>query len=165
MNGGFMKPAIARLLTRLYPRRWRERYGAEFEAFLQVGDGGFRALLNVLGAALGERIVPTGGNNMDRDPNSFSANMKHPSAYIPMAMSLTALALVLGSVARFGAVREPDEGAIAHIWQILMALQVPVIVFFAVKWVRRAPRQTLPILVLQAGAALVSLCTVFFLGL
>jgi len=160
-----MKPAVARLLIRLYPRRWRDRYGAEFEAFLQAGDSGFRASCNVLGSALGEHMVPTGGNNMDRDPNSFAANMKHPSAYIPMAMSLTALALVLGYVARFGVVREPDEGAIAHIWQLLMAFQVPVIVFFAVKWVRSAPRQTLPILALQAGAALASLLTVFFLGL
>jgi hypothetical protein len=35
-----MNPALARLLTRLYPRPWRERYGAEFEAFLQTGPGG-----------------------------------------------------------------------------------------------------------------------------
>ncbi len=35
-----MNPALARLLTRLYPRRWRDRYGAEFESFLQTGQGG-----------------------------------------------------------------------------------------------------------------------------
>src|SRR5436309_11782890 len=29
-----MNRVVARLLTRLYPRRWRNRYGAEFEAFL-----------------------------------------------------------------------------------------------------------------------------------
>jgi hypothetical protein len=160
-----MKLVIARLLTRLYPRRWRERYGTEFEAFLQTGRGDLRMAANVVWSALWEHIIPTGGQKMDQDQRSFRAMMKYPSAFVPMAMSLTALALVLGYVARYGAVREPDEGAIAHIWQLLMALQVPVIAFFAIKWVRRAPRQTLPVLALQAGAALVSLSAVLFLGL
>lgn len=102
---------------------------------------------------------------MDRDPSSFVANLKRPSAFIPMVMSVIALSLVLGYVARFGVVREPDEGAVAHLWQLLMAFQVPVIAFFAIKWVPKAPRQTLPVLALQAGAALASLSLVFFLGL
>ena len=35
-------------------------------------------------------------------------------------MSLAALALVLGHAAVFGIVHEADEGAAAHVWQILM---------------------------------------------
>lgn len=31
-----MKPALARALCRLYPRRWRHRYGAEFVALLEA---------------------------------------------------------------------------------------------------------------------------------
>jgi hypothetical protein len=149
----------------LYPRRWRERYGIEFEVLLQTGRGGFRGAANVIWSAFWEHLIPTGGNKMDRDPSSFVANLKRPSAFIPMVMSVIALSLVLGYVARFGAVREPDEGAVAHLWQLLMAFQVPVIAFFAIKWVPRAPRQTLPVLALQAGAALASLSLVFFLGL
>ena len=38
-----MNPRLANLLTRLYPRAWRERYGAEFEEFLQTGNRGVRA--------------------------------------------------------------------------------------------------------------------------
>jgi hypothetical protein len=102
---------------------------------------------------------------MDRDPRSFGAMLRRPSAFVPMAMSIVALSLVLGYVARYGAVRQPDEGAVAHLWQLLMAVQIPIIGFFAIKWVPKAPRQTLPVLALQAGAALASLSLVFFLGL
>ena len=58
--------------------------------------------------------------------------MKHPSAWLPIAMSFVALAMVVGCIAMFGAVREPDEGAAAHIWQLLMAMQVPVVALFVV---------------------------------
>ena len=37
-----MNPKLARLLVRLYPRAWRERYGAEFAALLETGRGGVR---------------------------------------------------------------------------------------------------------------------------
>ncbi len=33
-----------------------------------------------------------------------------------------------------GLVREPDEGTIAHLWQLLMAGQMPFLAFFAIKW-------------------------------
>jgi hypothetical protein len=102
---------------------------------------------------------------MDRHPNSFGAMVRHPSAFLPLAMSLTALALVLGHVAMFGVVHEADEGATAHLWQLLMAGQMPVLAFFAIKWLPRAPRQTLYVLALQAGAALASMTSVFFLNL
>lgn len=39
--------------------------------------------------------------------------MKQPSAWLPIAMSVAALALVLGHIAIFGAVREADEGTAA----------------------------------------------------
>ena len=91
--------------------------------------------------------------------------MKRPSAWLPLAMSFTALALVLGHVAMFGAVREADEGTAAHLWQLLMAGQVPVVAFFAMKWVPRTPRQALPILALQAIAGLAALAPVYFLNL
>ena len=166
-----MNRAVAHLLARLYPRAWRERYGAEFEALLQDGPGGLRTSANVLRSALREHIFPTQGGNMDRPPNSFGAIVRHPSAFVPMAMSLTALAMLGGAyvfglaTGQGGLVREPDEGSIAHLWQILMAGQAPILAFFAIKWLPRAPRQTLYVLALQAGAALASMAPVFFLKL
>ena len=91
--------------------------------------------------------------------------MKKTSAWLPIAMSLTALAVVLVHVARFGVVREADEGTAAHLWQFLMAAQVPVLAFFAVKWLPRSPRPALQVLALQAGAALAALAPVYWLGL
>ncbi len=78
-------------------------------------------------------------------------------------MSLAALAMVLGHAAIFGIVHEADEGAAAHIFQLLMAAQIPVVAFFAIKWLPRAPRQTLQVLALQAGAGLAAIVAVVFL--
>jgi hypothetical protein len=113
-----------------------------------------------------ELISPiTVRSNMNHYPDSFGIIVKKPSAFLPLAMSFTALVLVLGSVAKFGAVHEVDEGAIAHLWQLLMAGQLPILAFFAIKWLPRAPRQALYMLLLQAGAALASMAPVFFLNL
>jgi hypothetical protein len=166
-----MNPRFARLLVRLYPRAWRERYGEEFAALLETGSGGLQAAVNIIWSALGERIFPTVGGVMSQPTYSFGGMVKLPSAFIPMTMSLTALALLGGAYAfsvatgHGGLVREPDEGAIAHIWQLLMAGQMPVLLFFAIKWLPRAPRQALYVLGLQAGAALAAMAPVFFLNL
>ena len=90
-------------------------------------------------------------------------SLKQPSAFLPVAMSLTALALMLGHAAIFGIVHEADEGTAAHIFQLLMAVQLPIIAYFALKWLPRAPRQALQILALQAGAALAAIASVAFL--
>jgi hypothetical protein len=90
-------------------------------------------------------------------------SMKQPSAFLPLAMSLTALAVVLGHVAIYGVVHEADEGAAAHIWQLLMAGQIPIIAFFAIKWLKRAPMQSLRVLAFQAGGVMASCAAVFFL--
>ncbi len=80
-------------------------------------------------------------------------------------MSLVALALVLGHVALFGVVHEADEGTAAHLWQILMAVQVPIIAFFALKYVPQKPKQALMVLALQIVAMLTACAPVFFLKL
>jgi hypothetical protein len=91
--------------------------------------------------------------------------MKQPSAVLPIAMSVAALALVLGHVAVFGAVREADEGTPAHLWQLLMAGQVPVVAYFAMKWLQRSPGQALRVLALQVLAALAACAPVYWFNL
>ncbi len=90
---------------------------------------------------------------------------RQPSAIIPIAMSIAALGTVLYHIARFGIAPEPDEGAAAHIWQLLMAGQVPVVVFYVVKWLPRARRTALQVLAAQIGAAVAALAPVYWLGL
>lgn len=90
-------------------------------------------------------------------------SIKQPSAFLPVVMSLAALALVLGHAAIFGITHESDEGTAAHIFQLLMVAQLPIIAYFALKWLPRAPRRALQILALQAGAALAAIASVVFL--
>jgi len=89
--------------------------------------------------------------------------LKNPSAFLPLAMSFGALATVLIYVAIFGPARQADEGTAAHIWQILMAGQLPIILFFAIKWLPRTPKEALLVLVLQGSAALMALAPVYLL--
>jgi hypothetical protein len=78
-------------------------------------------------------------------------------------MSIAALLTVLYHLAMFGSARQTDEGAAAHIWQLLMAGQLPVVAFYAVKWLPRAPRTALQVLAIQLGAALTALAPVYLL--
>ena len=75
---------------------------------------------------------------------------KEPSAMIPVIMSLEALVLVAVLLGTYGLAPDRDEGAIAHLWQLLMAAQLPVIGFVAFRWVRRAPWQAGAVLIVQA---------------
>ena len=78
-------------------------------------------------------------------------------------MSLAALATVLVQIAVVGVARQADEGTAAHIWQLLIAGQMPVLLFFVIKWLPRTPRQTLCVLAVQAAAILASIVPVFLL--
>jgi hypothetical protein len=92
-------------------------------------------------------------------------SIKRPSAWIPVAMSLAALAIVIIHIVRFGTAREADEGTSAHLWQILMAGQLPIVALFAIKWLPRTPQPALVVLALQAIAALAAMTPVFYFGL
>ena len=161
-----MNRSLAHLLVCLYPRSWRERYGTEFETFLETGDGSsLGALADIVWSALYERIFPTREGDMHEPNRSLGTVMKQPSAFLPLAMSVSALAMVLGYVARYGGGPVHDEGAVGHLWQLLMALQMPIVAYFAFKWLPRAPRQAFYVLLQHAGAALTSVAAVFFFGL
>ncbi|MBV8605486.1 MAG: hypothetical protein JO224_12430 [Pelomonas sp.] len=89
---------------------------------------------------------------------------KKPAAWMPVLMSLGALAMVALQLAIYGVKPEADEGAFAHLWQLLMVAQLPVIALFAYRWLRRAPRQTLTVLAAQGLALVTAALPVFLLG-
>ena len=89
--------------------------------------------------------------------------IKETSGALPLAMSLVALGMVLGHAAAFGVVHEADQGTPAHIFQLLMVAQVPVVALFAIKWLPRAPREALRVLAMQAGAVIAAFVAVYFL--
>jgi len=92
------------------------------------------------------------------------AMWKRPSAFLPVAMSAGALATVIAYLVLHGPAPQADEGAAAHIWQLLMAAQIPFVLFFAVKWFPQSPRHAGRILVLQVAAAVAAFAPVFLLG-
>jgi len=93
------------------------------------------------------------------------STFREPSAWLPIAMSLVALAVLFGSVLIAGTAREPDEGAAAHLWQLLMVGQVPVIVWFVVRWLPKGPRQAMVVLAVQVAAMVAAAAPVALLGL
>jgi hypothetical protein len=92
------------------------------------------------------------------------ALLKRPTALIPVAMSTAALGLVMAHVVIYGTAHQADEGAAAHLWQLLMAGQLPVIAFFAIRWLQRTPGEALLVLGLQAVAMLAAATPVFVLN-
>ena len=94
----------------------------------------------------------------------LSALLKHPSAFVPMAMSTAALLTIVLHIARAGTAPQADEGAAAHVWQLLMAGQLPIVALFAIKWMPAAPKQASGVLALQVGAIVAALAPVALLG-
>ena len=100
---------------------------------------------------------------MTQPDYSFRSILRQPSAFLPLAMSIIALTLVLSQIIFVGTAPQPDEDTTAHLWQILMAGQLPILLFFAIKWLPRAPGKTLYVIGLQAVAVLAALAPVFLL--
>jgi len=95
---------------------------------------------------------------------NLRAMITRPSAFVPVAMSITAIAVVFGHIIISGAAREADEGTSAHLWQLLMAAQIPIVAFFGIRWLPQSPRSALRVLALQAVAALAALAPVYLLN-
>jgi hypothetical protein len=93
-------------------------------------------------------------------PNTI---FRDPTAWVPIAISLAALLFVLGFAATVGVAPHDDEGMPARLFQLAMAIQVVVIVVFAVRWLPRAPREAGVVLAVQLIAAAVPLIAVSLL--
>jgi hypothetical protein len=80
-------------------------------------------------------------------------------------MSLAALAIC--AVGWSGIVRDPpgDEGALAHLYQLLMVGQIPLIAAIPFTAVRRGFGQALPVFGLQAALWISALAALPILGL
>jgi hypothetical protein len=92
--------------------------------------------------------------------------LKELSAWVPVAMSVAVMAMLAGFIILSGPpAPEGDEGVAAHVFQLLMAGQIPIIAFFALKWLPKKPQQALQVLALQLAAGIVAAAPVFILHL
>jgi len=107
----------------------------------------------------------TTSQRSDPDPSAaLGALLRKPSAFVPLIMSALALGLIAGVLA--GVIRVAptgDEGMPARLFQLLLALQVPIIFGFAVEWLPRSPRSAVVVLMLQAAAAISAVGTILWL--
>ncbi len=88
---------------------------------------------------------------------------KVPSAWVPIVMSIMAVFLLLLELATHGFKPGNDEGTIAHVWQLLVFTQIPVILTFAFRWLARAPREALAVMAMQVLALASAAMPVFIL--
>ncbi len=91
------------------------------------------------------------------------ALLKRPSGFLPLVMSSAVLLAIVASI--LTGVHDSDEGTAAHLFQIFIPLQVPIIAFFGLTWMPRSRRAALEVLALQIGLALVPVAIVFLLHL
>ena len=106
--------------------------------------------------------------------NGPGSPFRATSAWIPVALAGAAIALVAGYlvtgphepniVVENGIARE-DEGTAAHLWQLLMLLQVPCVLYFAAWWLPKDPRRALAMLGIQGFAFVAAALPVVLLEL
>ena len=88
--------------------------------------------------------------------------LRHQTALLPILVSLIIIALGIREAMTVG-LHQPDEGTAAHVFQILMPLELVLITVFAFTWVPRSPRAALAVLALQVGLVVAIFAGVFFL--
>jgi hypothetical protein len=92
-----------------------------------------------------------------------SSPLRHWSGWLPIAIPVFLLVLAVRYVAINGLIRQADEGTEAHLFQLLMPMQLAVMGYFALSWLPRTPRAALAVLALQAVAAAAVLATVYWI--
>jgi hypothetical protein len=165
-----MSPRFARSLVQLYPRVWRERYGAEFEALLEVEPLRPSTLLDLAcGAGLAHFHHPSGRGveAVQPYPSSVLSLVRKPSAFFPLIMSLCGLAMVVVFLLLVVVPQTPvphDERLPARIFQLLLVGQLPFMAVFALRWFRQDVRAGATILGLQLLAIVLALMPPVLLG-
>ena len=98
---------------------------------------------------------------MQRTLPSAASPLRHWSGWIPILIPVFLLALGIRSVAINGLVSQPDEGIEAHLFQILMPVQLLAMGVFAATWLPRAPRAAFLLLAVQIVLVIALLAAVY----
>ena len=98
---------------------------------------------------------------MQRSLPSGASPLRHWTGWLPIVIPGFLIALGVRFVALHGLVSQPDEGVEAHLFQLLMPVQLVVMAIFAGTWLPRAPRAALGVLALQIVAVVALLAAVY----
>ena len=90
--------------------------------------------------------------------------LKKPSAWLPIVLSLSIIAMIAGFLFFVGASgsRAEDEGVAAHLFQLWLVLEALLIPFFALTWLPRLPKEASLILAAQIFLALAGMFPVWY---
>ena len=148
-----------RAVFRLYPRWWWRRYGAELEALVEETDRSWSTIFDLALGALDVRL-------RQRAPRERSSPLLdllgRPSAFSPVVMSLVALTAAMSHALFVGTAPQPDEGTAAHVWQLMMAGQLPFVARFAVRWLPVHGRPAAGVMAIQLCSALAAMFPVWW---
>ena len=154
-----------RRVLRWYPARWRDRYGEELTDLLEAryGDRGLPLRIKVELACAGGREW---WYHLGRDEGHGGGAMDTPLIYrisrvTPPVLSLVALAACVAASAGWVTNPPRDEGTLAHIYQLVMVAQCPVIGLFVLTALRRGLLRDLAIF----GGAQLTLLTAAIIAL
>jgi hypothetical protein len=92
---------------------------------------------------------------------NFGELIKRPSAFVPIIMSLLAMIILLFHNLMTRGERRQGEEIVSGIFEILLVWQLPVIVFFAFKWVPQSFKNGLIVLFLQIAAIAAGFCLIY----
>ena len=90
-----------------------------------------------------------------------SQRINRVTGFAPVAMSIAAYFLVLAAVATRWQVDQPDEGTAAHLFQLWVAAQVPIVLVYLASAAWKRPWAILRTLLIQAAAVGIAFSAVF----
>ena len=141
---------VLRAAFGLYPRWWWRRYGAELETLVEDSGATWPAVIDLVFGALAVRVR----QRRPAEPGKtlVPSLLFNPSGLAPVLMSLGALTAIAVHILKSGIAPQADEGTAAHLWQLLMAGQLPFMAWFMVRWLPGGGRRALAVSAIHVGA-------------
>ena len=101
---------------------------------------------------------------MNQLRNATGSPAAEPSAWIPIAISLSAATVLVVQALKYGVDGDAGPGPITHLFHLLMAVQLPFVAHFAMRWLRRGSGTALLILTAQVIAAIAAFAVLYLLS-
>lgn len=151
---------VLRAVYRLYPRWWWGRYGDELEGLVEDAGATWPTIADLTLGALVVRLRQRAP--AQPGPSTVRELFWSPGGFAPVAMSAGALTAIAGHILSSGIAPQADEGTAAHLWQLLMACQLPVVAWFALRWIPVRGRRAIAVSAIHVGAIAAALFPVWW---
>lgn len=145
-------------LVVLFPRSWRQRYGDEFEALLEETGLSPRDLLDVLHGVWDARVRPQ--PHLDTGGQAMSANLRRGLWSVPAALAALVLMVVLQSLSTTAFIGRALPVDPTAIWMTALAIVLGTVAAALWRWRRLRP-VWLFLALLAARSLQLSLTSVF----